>query len=121
MQRLVEENADEIEFLNQQLALWKHQVEVLTESDRREHAAASSKQPKKKALEIPEDTLLREMEQLHAQDRRAGSRVRSASNADTNNNSSSSNSSITKGGNSASAAVPKPSVWDRVLDSMIGD
>ncbi|KDO23667.1 hypothetical protein SPRG_11115 [Saprolegnia parasitica CBS 223.65] len=122
MQRLVEENADEIEFLNQQLALWKHQVEVLTESDRREHAASSSKQPKKKALEIPEDTLLREMEQLHAQDRRAGSRVRSASNADTNNNSSSnSNSSITKGGNSASAAVPKPSVWDRVLDSMIGD
>ncbi|EQC30012.1 hypothetical protein SDRG_12292 [Saprolegnia diclina VS20] len=118
MQRLVEENADEIEFLNQQLALWKHQVEVLTESDRREHAS-SSKQSK--TLEIPEDALLREMEQLHAQDRRAGSRVRSASNAGPSTTTTNSNSSTSKGGNSASAAVPKPSVWDRVLDSMIGD
>ncbi|OQR97261.1 hypothetical protein ACHHYP_12325 [Achlya hypogyna] len=96
MQRLVEENADEIEFLNQQLALWKHQVEVLTETDRREHSQ----------LEMSEDAMLREMEHVHAQDRRAGSRVRSASGT----------SELT-----SKKVPPAPSVWDRVLDSMIGD
>ncbi|RHX97444.1 hypothetical protein DYB25_002939 [Aphanomyces astaci] len=42
MQRLAEDNGEEIEFLNQQLTLWKHQVEVLTENDRRRHAHESS-------------------------------------------------------------------------------
>ncbi|RHY56675.1 hypothetical protein DYB34_002734 [Aphanomyces astaci] len=42
MQRLAEDNGEEIEFLNQQLTLWKHQVEVLTENDRRRHANEST-------------------------------------------------------------------------------
>ncbi|KAF0751890.1 hypothetical protein AaE_006230 [Aphanomyces astaci] len=42
MQRLAEDNGEEIEFLNQQLTLWKHQVEVLTENDRRRHAHEST-------------------------------------------------------------------------------
>ncbi|OQR96494.1 hypothetical protein THRCLA_07262 [Thraustotheca clavata] len=100
IERLVEENAEEIEFLNQQLALWKHQVEVLTEADRRDH--------KKEAAKMREEAILRDMEQLETQDRRAGSRVRSASGADD--------------GKARKASQPKPpSVWDRVLDSMIGD
>ena len=43
LQRLAEEHSDEVESLAQQVAVWRHQVEVLTEAERRNYAALLSK------------------------------------------------------------------------------
>ncbi|KAG9405416.1 hypothetical protein AC1031_003303 [Aphanomyces cochlioides] len=74
MQRLAEDNGEEIEFLNQQVALWKHQVEVMTENDRRDR----SNDP---MSSMSDDDLMFMDEE---QDRRAGARLRSASRGDDN-------------------------------------
>ncbi|CAI5730431.1 unnamed protein product [Hyaloperonospora brassicae] len=43
LQQLAEEHAEEVESLVQQVAVWRHQVEVLTEAERRNYVALMSK------------------------------------------------------------------------------
>ncbi|CAH0514663.1 unnamed protein product [Peronospora belbahrii] len=42
LQKLAEEHSDEVESLMQQVAVWRHQVEVLTEAEKRNYAALVS-------------------------------------------------------------------------------
>lgn len=42
LQRLAEEHAEEVESLTQQVVVWRHQVEVLTEAEKRNYAAMMS-------------------------------------------------------------------------------
>ncbi|KAF0702988.1 Aste57867_7708 [Aphanomyces stellatus] len=92
MQRLAEDNGEEIEFLNQQLALWKHQVEVLTENEKRKRT--HELMPK-----MSGDDMMFMDEEL---DRRAGARVRSPPHVDDSKDIDSPNDQ---------------SIWDRVFDS----
>ncbi|RHY30029.1 hypothetical protein DYB32_004686 [Aphanomyces invadans] len=74
MQRLAEDNGEEIEFLNQQLALWKHQVEVLTENDKRKQrsTAIGSLAPKTSEDEDLLDGRDRRRQSISLDDREGG-------------------------------------------------
>ncbi|TMW65545.1 hypothetical protein Poli38472_008187 [Pythium oligandrum] len=45
LQKLAEEHSEEVESLSQQVAVWRHQVEVLTEAEKRNYAASANNGP----------------------------------------------------------------------------